>query len=72
MRTRQEVKDINYTAATIASRALIDAQGEIWTATGDYIEFKSPSGHLERAESLIVRALEEIKIIKEAIKNERV
>jgi len=65
--TRQEVKDANYAAANMADAALAAARENIWTATGNYIEYANTEMALDKAEAELRKALEQVQAIRDAI-----
>ena len=65
--TRQEVKDANYAAANTADAALATARENIWTATGNYIEYANTETALDKAEAELRKALEQVQAIRDAI-----
>ena len=65
--TRQEVKDANYAAANTADAALATARENIWTATGNYIEYADTTMPLDNAEAALKAALEQVQAIRAAI-----
>ena len=65
--TRQEVKDANYAAASAADNALAAARDDIWTATGNYIEYANTETALASAEAELRKALAQVQAIRDAI-----
>ena len=69
MRTpvQQAAIDQSHIAASIAASAFADAQGEVWTAHADIIEFGRPDMHIDRAIALLSVALDHLQRMRDAI-----